>query len=124
MDAQNVKDFTGLITAVRRAMDEYLYSGDLHGAACAAGTLTSRINNLNTIVAAYETREPNQKDRFEVSSLASTLAWLQSDKDVIRDFAEIKIRLPETDFEKAHPVIGRVGEIGALDALHMLHRVL
>lgn len=73
MEAQTVKDYTDLLIAVRQSMNEYLLTGDLHGVACAAGTLTSRINNLKVIVAAYEDRTPNEKDRFEMSSLASTL---------------------------------------------------
>jgi hypothetical protein len=121
MDAQNVKDFTDLLIAVRKTMDEYLYSGELKGVACAAGTLTSRINNLKVIVGACADREPNDKDRFEMSSLATTLTWLSEDDYCAKDFKGIKLVLPDTAFNAAHPDIAIPGEIDFPAAMVMLH---
>lgn len=120
MEAQTVKDFTALLMVVRESMQEYLLTGDLHGVACAAGTLTSRINNLKVIVAAYEDRTPNEKDRFEMSSLASTLDWLSHDKDCVKDFTGIKLKLPETAFNAAYPDVAVPGEIDYLALMTML----
>lgn len=124
MDAQIVKDFTDLLTAVRKSMDDYLLGGELKGVACAAGTLTSRINNLKVIVAAYDDREPNQKDRFELSSLSSTLSWLSTDEYCARDFVGIKLVLPNTAFNAAHPDICVPGEIDYRAAMTMLQSAL
>ena len=124
MNAQIVKDFAELVAAVRRSMDEYLLTGELHGVACAAGILSARLNNLNVIVSAYETRDPSDKDRFELSSLASSLDWLGKDDAIARDFAGITLRLPDTAFSDAHAVIGRAGDIDYRSAINMLHRAV
>lgn len=124
MDTQVVKDFTELMATMRKAMDQYLLSGDLPGVACAAGTMTARINNLRVITAAYENREPNTKDRFELSSVAATLAWLGDDKDCLRDFTGIKLVLPDTAFNAAHPDIAIPGEIEYKAAMGMLHSAI
>ena len=120
MEAQTIKDYTDLLTAVRDSMNEYLLTGELHGVACAAGTLTSRVNNLKIIVAAYEERTPNEKDRFEISSLVSTLGWLGHDKDCMKDFTGIKLKLPETAFNAAYPDVAVPGEIEYLALMTML----
>lgn len=124
MDAQTVRDFADLLAAVRRPMDDYLLGGELKGVACAAGTLTSRINNLKVICAAYEDREPNEKDRFELSSLARTLDWLGKDDYAARDFTGINLRLPATAFNTAHPDIAMPGEIDYRAAMIMLQAAL
>ncbi len=124
MEAQTIKQFADLVISVRKGLDQYLLDGDLPGVACAAGTLTSRINNLKTIVAAFDEREPNDKDRFELSSLASTLDWLSKDKDVARDFAGLKLVLPPTEFNASYPEVGIPGEIDSVAALIMLRSAL
>lgn len=124
MDAQVVKDFTELLTAVRKSMDDYLIGGELRGVACAAGTLTSRLNNLKVIVAAYEDREPSDKDRFELSSLASTLNWLSTDDYCARDFVGIKLVLPNTVFNAAHADICTPGEVDYRAVMTMLQSAL
>jgi len=120
MNPQTVKDFTDLLVTVRHSMDEYLLPGDMKGVACAAGTLTSRINNLRVIIAAYDDREPNDKDRFEISSLVSTLDWLSKDDYCARDFSGIKLKLPETAFNAAYPDIAVPGEIDYRAAMTLL----
>ncbi len=120
MDAQVLKDFTDLMITIRKTFDEYLYSGELKGVACAAGTLTARINNLKVIVAAHADREPNDKDRFEVSSLTSTLDWLSMDEYCLKDFKDIKLNLPETAFNAAFPDVAVPGEIDYRAAMVML----
>ncbi|MFT4077510.1 MAG: hypothetical protein QM647_18430 [Asticcacaulis sp.] len=123
MDAQNIKDFSDLMKAVRRSLDEYLLIGDMHGAACAAGTLTSRINNLDKLVEAFETREPNDKDRFEFTSLLSTLEWLSTDTYCTKDFIGIKLVLPDTAFNARYPNIATPGEIEYPVVMTMLRSV-
>lgn len=120
MDAQILKDFTDLLTAVRKAMDEYLLTGELRGVACAAGTLTAHINVLKAIVTAQNDRYPDEKDRNAILRLASTLDWLSKDDYAGRDFAGSKLRLPETAFNNAFPDIAVPGEIDYRPAMVML----
>lgn len=121
MDAQVVKDFTDLMIAVRKTFDEYLLSGELKGVACAAGTITARINNLKVICGAYDTREPNDKDRFELSSIAATLDWLAKDETIARDFSDLKLALPQTAFNNAYPDVALPGALDYRTAMIMLH---
>lgn len=122
MDAQTVKEFLDLMVSVRQTFDQYLLDTDLHGVACAAGTLTARINNLKVIVGAFEDREPNPKDRFELSSLASSLEWLRTDAWITKDFAGVNLPLPLTAFATNHPGIAMSGEITYQEAITMLNR--
>ncbi len=120
MHAQVFKDFTDLVIAIRKTFDEYLYSGELKSVACAAGTLAALINNLKVIVAAHADRPPNDKDRFEISSLISTLDWLSTDDYCAKDFKDIKLTLPETAFNAASPDVATPGAIDYRAAMTML----
>jgi len=105
-------------------MDQYLLGGELPGVACAAGTMTARLNNLQVIVAAYAEREPNPRDRFELSSLASSLAWLNTDDWISRGFADISLVIPQTAFAANHPEIAKSGPMEYRDAIAMLRKAL
>lgn len=124
MDAQAVRDFTELMAVVRKAMDQYLLEGEFRGIACAAGTLTARLNNLKIMVAAFEDREPNDKDRFELSSLANTLAWLSKDDYVQKDFRGTVLSLADTSFAAAHPEIVPAGDTNYATVFEQLQRAV
>jgi len=127
MDARVLKDYTELLVAVRKSMDAYLSTGEEYlikrefpGVACAAGSLTSRINNLKNIVAAHADREPDKKDAFEVSSLVSTLDWLSRDDYCLKDFKGIQLTLPATAFNGTYPDVAVPGDIEYPAAMIML----
>jgi hypothetical protein len=84
----------------------------------------SLLNNLKVIVAAHGDRELNDRDRFELSTIASTLSWLASDKAIICDLSDIQFDIPQTDFAAAYSLLFSPGAMPYRQAMTTLHRAL
>ncbi|MDV6329857.1 hypothetical protein [Asticcacaulis sp. 201] len=93
LNKENVEAFAGLMQAMRDAMAGYDVPEGRSGIACAKGTITARLNNINVITAALAEREPNAKDTYEFTQTLSTLKWLAGDNYVTKDFAGVDLNL-------------------------------
>lgn len=103
-----VDTFVEVLDAVQTAL-AYFEVPEKPGIAMAKGTLIARTNAVRLIAAQLETREANPSDTQAFISTLSTLNWLATDKDAVRDFVDVDLPMPAIDLAKDRPDLVEAG---------------